>query len=380
MAVVKVRAGLGVASAALESGARCHAQSLVRPIAALLAALLSLLALSACGQKIEAPLYTNDDCRRVRLIDAETGDPVRGAEDIAVDRERARLIVSAYDRRKAESAARRGAPHVPEGGLYSVDLAALESGEEAKAKPLVERFAIEGGLRPHGLSLDPKTGEVAFINRSYVQRGRAWRMHPTYFIVSSAGEVLDFGAAHCAANDILLGARIYASFDHASCVNAGVEDVTGGGQTGIVDLDGKSVFVDARYANGLARKDAETFALAATREKAVLLFEEKPGVFSMTTRIRTPGGPDNLDYAVDGRIIAAVHPDMMRLFFARKLGLGRAPSRAIAIDPKSEKVRVLFDDPSGRLFSAATAAVVEDGALILGSALDEGLLVCKSAR
>lgn len=341
--------------------------------------LLATVILSACGQKREKPLYDHDACRRVALVDAETGERVVGAEDLAVDLERGRLIVSAYDRRKAERDARRRAPGVAEGGLYSVDLAALDAGGEARAKPLVERFAIEGGLRPHGISLDVKTGDIAFINRSYVERGRTWRPHTTYFVVSSAGEILDFGAAHCRANDILLGAHAYASFDHATCGNAFIENLTGAADTGIVDLDGKTVYADAQNANGLARWNAEHFALAATRERSVLLFKEGREGLAMIARIRTPGGPDNLSYAPDGSIVAAVHPDLFRFALARYHGLGRAGSRVVSIDPKTEQVRVLFDDRSGRLFSAATIAVEWRGGLILGSVLDQGLLVCKEA-
>lgn len=343
------------------------------------AALLGVLFLSACGAKVGTPVYAPDRCSRVALIDTETGEAIVGAEDIAIDAERGRLIVSAYDRRKAERDAQRHAATVTEGGLYSVDLAALESGTEARAKPLVERFAVEGGLRPHGVSLDPATGEIAFINRSYVRRGRGWQMHPTYFVVSSTGEILDFGAAHCAANDILLGARIYASFDHASCNGAWLENLTGGAGTGIVDLDGKPVFVDVRFANGLARRDAHDFALAGTREKSVLLLQENKGGLAMTARVKTPGGPDNLSYATDGTLIAAVHPDLMKLGLARRLGIGKSPSRVVSIDPKTEKVRILFDDPAARLYSAATVAVSWRGSLILGSVLDNGLLVCKGA-
>jgi hypothetical protein len=341
--------------------------------------LLATLMLSACGQKLEKAVYGDDACRRVALIDAETGERLVGAEDLAVDAERGRLIVSAYDRRKAERDARRRMPTIAEGGLYSVDLVSLESGVEARAKPLVERFAIEGGLRPHGLSLDAATGDIAFINRSYVERGRDWRMHTTYFVVSSAGEILDFGAAHCRANDILLGARPYASFDHATCGNAFLEDATGAADTGIVDLDGETVYVDVQTANGLARWSAEQFALAATRERSVLMFKEGSGGLAMTARVTTPGGPDNLSYAPDGSIIAAVHPDLFRFGLARYQGFGRAGSRVVSVDPKTEQVRVLFDDRDGRLFSAATIAVEWRGGLILGSVLDEGLLACKGA-
>lgn len=338
--------------------------------------LLAALALSACGPKIEKPLFDLSECRRVALVDAETGERIRGAEDIAVDATRGRLIVSAYDRRKAERGVRMRADAVPEGGLYSVNLDGLGAKVELRALPIVDRMAIEGGLRPHGISLDARAGEIAFINRSYFKRAGRWELQPRYVVVTAAGAIVNSGAAHCAANDILFGETIYASFDHASCQPSLADEAAGGGPTGIVDLAGRPVYRDVRFANGLARRDAENFALAGTREKSVLLFKEEAATLAMVTRIKTPGGPDNLAYAPDGALVAAVHPDLFKLGLARRMGIGKSPSRVVSIDPVTERVRILFDDPAAKRISAASVAVVDDGRLIIGSALDEGLAVC----
>lgn len=337
---------------------------------------MAALALSACGPKIEEPLFDLAECRRVALVDSETGQRIRGAEDIAVDEARGRLIVSAYDRRKAERAVRARAVSVPEGGLYSVDLDGLSTKAELRARPIVDRMAVEGGLRPHGVSLDSRAGEIAFINRSYFKRAGRWELQPRFFVVTADGAVVNSGAAHCAANDILFGETIYASFDHASCAPSLTDEAAGGGSTGIVDLAGRSVYRDVRFANGLARRDAQNFALAGTRDKSVLLFREEAGALAMAARIETPGGPDNLSYAPGGALVAALHPDLFKLALARRMGLGKSPSRIVSIDPDTERVRILFDDPAAKRLSAASVAVVHDGRLIIGSALDEGLAVC----
>jgi len=64
--------------------------------------------------------------------------------------------------------------------------------------------------------------------------------------------------------------------------------------------------------------------------------------------------------------------------FARRLGIGAAPSRIVEADPSTGRVDILFDDPKGKTFSAATVAVETRDGLIAGSVLDEGVLVCHS--
>ena len=145
-------------------------------------------------------------------------------------------------------------------------------------------------------------------------------------------------------------------------------------RSGLSDEKGAALFDGASYANGLARLDDGSIAMAATRERALLVLEG-PGELKEGRRIALPGGPDNLTMSGD-KIVAAVHPSTMRLAAALKLGIGKAPSRVVKVDPANGFVDLLFDDPSGKTFAGATVAVERDGALILGSATDEGLLVC----
>ena len=95
---------------------------------------------------------------------------------------------------------------------------------------------------------------------------------------------------------------------------------------------------------------------------------------------RVPGGPDNLTVSSDGGIVAAVHPSLMAIGLNRRLGVGKAASRIVKIDPETGAVEILFNDPHGELFSAATVAAEWNGGLILGSVTDEGLLFCKGAE
>lgn len=346
------------------------------------------LLLAACGgADLGAPVYGADQCRRVALLDAETGASLRGAEDLAVDAARGRLIVSAYDRRAVERAARRNGAEPPHGGVYAASFSELFDGSSAsvEASPLIDPETVPGGLRPHGIHFDPARRELAFVNRTYQRAGKKWRMTPRLERVS-----LDNGTAvgpapgvlSCAANDVLLAdQKVFTSFDHGSCGwRGGFEDVFGLKRSGLALEGAGPVFDRASFANGLTQTGDGEIVMAATRENVLIFFDERPEGVEETARVKLPGGPDNLSVSHDGRIIAATHPSMFRLALNRKLGLGRAPSRVVKTDRETDAPTLLFDDPSGKLFSAATVAVETTEGMIVGSVTDEGVLVCRSAE
>ena len=75
-----------------------------------IAAAFGILSLPGCIEQVDdAPDFSKSQCRRAPLIDVATGAPIIGAEDIALDPDSSRLIISAYDRRAVEQAAR----HLP---------------------------------------------------------------------------------------------------------------------------------------------------------------------------------------------------------------------------------------------------------------------------
>lgn len=349
------------------------------------AGLAAALLLGACaaGEELGEARYGLDDCRRVALTDAGNGSPVRGAEDMALDLEGGRLFVSAYDRRAVEKAARRNRGVPPHGGVYAVSLETLFDPivDQVTVSSLAAPTDFAGGLRPHGLSYDAKNQELVFINRSYRRDGRRWRMTPHLRRIGANGEMF-VGApapAHCAANDVVADdSTVVTTFDHASCgLGAGLENIFRLKRSGLADESGP-LFAKAAFANGVARLDNGDIAMAATRESAILRLEPSPEGYSEGGRIALPGRPDNLTLAEDGKLVAALHPSLPKLAFARKLGLGKAPSRIVEADLSTGSVSLLFDDPKAALFSAATAAVETKDGLVAGSVLDEGLLVCRA--
>ncbi|MEX0644715.1 MAG: hypothetical protein WD076_05350 [Parvularculaceae bacterium] len=348
-------------------------------------ALAALMLATACaGEAATSPAkYGAEQCHRVAVIDQASGLPIRGAEDLVLDAANDRLFISAYDRRAVEKAARKKAFSIPEGGLYTVSFSRLtdDKATTVNAGPIVRADDIAGGLRPHGLAFDAAVGEITFINRAYQRIDDKWRMTPRVERVGANGEVFMGGVdeAPCAANDVLEDrGKTYLSFDHEACGwRASLEDALSLRRSGVAAGSGETLFSEAAFANGIARTLSGDIALADTRANSILLMSEDGASLKLRNEIATPGGPDNLTIAEDGGVVAAVHPSLIRIGLHRRLGFGSAPSRIVKADPDKGSVEILFDDPNGELFSAASVAVEWRGSLIVGSVTDEGLLVCK---
>lgn len=370
-----------------------RAQRLARRSGAMALVMGLAVLLQSCTQPItDQPLYDTAACKRIALLDTQNGAVITGAEDIAYDRLRSMLYVSAYDRRAVERAAKRKAFIIPEGGVYRVALNDLlhDDGRLVGAEPIVDRQSVAGGLRPHGVAYDESSGEIAFINRAYQKLNGAWRMTPRIERVGALGEVFvgrDMDAP-CAANDLVANHDDHLiSVDHGACGwRAGLEDVFGFAKSGVVNDQGASVFTSAKFANGVVRLPDGALALAGTRDMAVHILARDGDILKVAKRIDLPGGPDNLSVNDEGDIVAAVHPSLIRLALDRKLKIGRAPSRIVKTSPKTGKVTILIDDAEGEVFSAATVAVETPGVingnrreklLIAGSVTDAGLLVCR---
>lgn len=339
--------------------------------------LLCLLA-SCGGSNIGAPKYALDQCRQVALIDEASGRFVSGAEDLALDTKNQRLIISAYDRRAVEAAAKKRNSDIPHGGLYEVVLTDLFREEEISVSSLIDPETVAGGLRPHGIDIDPRTNEIVFINRSYEDSGKRRVMIPRLLRLKE-NNVVDGGNIHCAANDISIGASqsLY-SFDHRACgFQAAIEDIFGQAKSGLKIYEGDVVADDIRFANGVGHS-GEMIVLAATRDKSLYQYNNDDGTYIRSGRTRLPGAPDNLSMSDDGTIIVALHSSLFRLALNRKLGIGRAPSRVVSVDPENDTVKLLFEDKKAQLFSAATIGIETQGGLVAGSVTDSGLLVCKA--
>ncbi|MEX6633924.1 NHL repeat-containing protein [Hyphococcus lacteus] len=344
---------------------------------------LSLGFVGCSQQEIAVPHFSLDQCSRVSLIDEQSGETIRGAEDLVFDAEHGRIFVAAYDRRKTEKAAKKSnSETLPSGGIYAISINQIfaEGIDEITVRPLALPDEFSGGLRPHGMTYDAHNKELIFINRTYEKDGRNWKMTPRLQRIGANGEVF-VGIttdAPCAANNVVsTDGDILTSFDHASCGwQAGIENLFNLKRSGFAN-GSNPIFKGVGFANGIEVTANGDIALAATRENALIILDPNNGNVSELARIELPGGPDNLTITSDGKIIAAIHPKMLRLALNRKLGLGKAPSRIVKADPDTAEVEILFDDPDGTNFSAATVGISLPQGLVLGSVTDAGLLVCR---
>jgi len=351
------------------------------------ASLVALLVLTGCAKEEIAPArYAQDQCWRLTLVDAATGDHLRGAEDFVLDAATNRLFIAAYDRRAVEKAARKKAISLPQGGIYAVSLDTIfdPDAEAINVAPLISPDEFAGGLRPHGISFDARNQELVFINRTYQRIHGKWRMSPRLQRVGVNGEIF-VGVKEkspCSANNVLVTEQqVFTSFDHSACGWRGaIEDIFNLKRSGLTSSHSGLVYQKAAFANGLARTAMGDIVLSATRENALVIMKELSEGVEEQKRIELPGGPDNLSISFDGGVIAATHPSMWRLALNRKLGIGKAPSRLVKADMETGAVEILFDDPTGKLFSAATIAVETRAGLVAGSVTDEGVLVCSSTQ
>ena len=356
--------------------ARAPIQHTLKTVQRSLAIGAAMLALSACGRETAAPVYALSDCRRVALTDAQSGEPVVGAEDMAFDAAGLRLIISAYDRRATEKASRGDTPP-PQGGVYEINLDAAFGGAPLlDTTSIVDREKFQNGLRPHGV--DFAGGEVAFVNRGYVKDGERWRMQSSLVRIDGEGVVAS-KRTHCAANDVaLVGDSLLATRDHAACggFSRFLENALGQKKSGAFFDDGAALIDGVAFANGVTVL-GDGFAVAATRENALHILRATAERGSRTIVAKTPGAPDNLSVASNGDIVAALHLNLFRLALNRSWGIGKAGSRLVRIDVETGDTAMLFDDPKGTLFSAATVGVETPYGLVAGSVTDAGLLVCE---
>ncbi len=340
---------------------------LAAPLAALLAAACSV----ATGG---APRYSAADCAVRPILEAGTGRAVLGAEDLAFDAARGEILVSAYDRRATDAALAQGAP-VPEGGLYAVDPVALAHGP-TRARPLLPPGAIRGGLRPQGIDIDGN--RLAVVNR---RLGPDGRLDPVVLLLDLATSPPAVVAIHrapgfCALNDVAIdGGLLHATLDREDCRRFAPRELLPGARTGrlvrLADEETGTVAEGFRFPNGVLRLPDGRLAVAETRGGGIRLSDGRV--------LATPGGPDNLTLAADGRIVAAVLPNLVRTLFYLRGWSARAPSRIVRVDPATGAVELLFDDPEGLIFPGASVGLMVGDMLVAGSVLAPGLLVCQRA-
>lgn len=346
-------------------------------------------------------------CRPVPVVTADAGIPVVGMEDIAIDAEHGVAYLSAYDRGRSRAAAKAADPAAT--GILRLSLDAIDRDPDGRTPLRVENLSREwegaATFRPHGISLfrDDEGGRTLFVVNHRDEAGGGAKAIEVFDIDGerlvhrgAAGTIEDAGL--CSPNDIaaLDHERFLVTLDRGGCSRWQrlAEDVLSLPRAGVAYYDGntlKPVADGILFANGIVTGSSDSDAsagkvfVAATREKAIRVYDAA-ALLSATAPLREPlmrlpldSGPDNLSWGPDGRLIAAVHPDLFRLalFLKGLFGVSAAPSRLVALEPAGldSEPEILFEDDGLRL-SAATVGVVEDGRLLIGSVAGDRLGVC----
>ena len=301
--------------------------------------------------------FAPGDCRRIALTDPRTGAAVVGVEDLALAADGNTVILSAHD---------RSDPVAP-GGLYALGLRALSGDGPTALLRLDAPREDDGPFRPHGIAIDPETGALAVVNRSAQGRTRVevGSIGPTGWTPAWTIE----SDRLCRANDLdFAGGGLRVTLDRADCTTS-FRDLSPWARTGAVArLTPDAVIVERRdlaFPNGMAQ------GIVAETRAGVLTWPDG-------NQLPVPGGPDNILPDDAGGLTVAVHPNLARLFVMRQGMVQRAPSRIVRIAADGGPPEILFDDPTGEVFSGATVGLLAGGRLLAGSATDSGLLLCEA--
>lgn len=299
--------------------------------------------------------FAHDACRHVEIVERREGNRIVGIEDIALWRDGKWLVLSAHDRRRPNR----------DGGIYALPISQLTAAS-AEAIRLDEKGGHKARFRPHGIAISNDGTRLAVVNRYRDGAASIEIGNLQNFAWQQVDVIEDNGL--CRANDLFFSGAdaVQVTLDRGSC-GFSIGDVVPWAVTGQV------VQVSPRGMTPIRQKLAFPNGIingfvAETRRRRLAT--------AKGTHLRLSGGPDNLSLSQTGDIIAALHPNLFRLFLMRLGWLANAPSRISRLDPGSGSETVVFDDPQGDLFPAATSAVVNGGMLVAGSAYGHGLLVC----
>ena len=310
------------------------------------------------------PRFAGEVVRRV---------PIVGAEDITTSTAGGFALVSATERGVYPPAEEEF------GGLYRLDL----TREDAPLQPLTADFS--GSFAPHGISMLP-------LDSSY--RVLAINHTPTDHrieVFTLRGNRLDHertltAASMISPNDVVLvdDNRFYFTNDHAypSGVGRLLEDYGGLALSNVVYYDGTTYRVVAdgiAYANGINIDRArQLLYVASPRRFLVQVYDIEPdGSLTFVEAIPCGTGVDNIELDTAGRLWIGAHPNLLRFAAYAKGKRPTSPSEILRIDYRGRgdySVESIFTDP-GDLLSATTVASPYQNRLLVGSVMDDHLLV-----
>ncbi len=347
---------------------------------ALVLAIVAMTNILLSGGAAAQPMFELAQCKRQSLTVSDSGGVISGAEDLALSADGKSLIISAYDRIEVDAALSRGETP-PIGGIYRIAVADLIAGK-AVAQRVIDPATIPGGLRPHGI--DVADDELVFVNRPLGKSGDA--LDPAvmrYDLTAPFGtapEKVSSQTDLCAANDVAIaGEALWVTLDRLQCPGWALDERLGAKKARLLrfDVEGnaRTIADSLGLANGVVLLSDGVVAVAETRSKLIRVVNAQ----GRNTRspIDLPGAPDNLTKTSDGRIVAALQPNLLAFGRYRYGERDQAPTLLVAVNPRTGNIATLYDDDDGRIFSGATVGVLKGNMLFAGSVRGEGLLVCQ---
>ena len=145
-------------------------------------------ALACALSTAAAPLPAAETCTRRPLVDAASGAPVRGVEDLAHDPATGRLYLSAYDRWAVADATDAG-ERPPDGGIHAVSLDALRTGDgPLRVRELTGQ--LDGAFHPHGIGFvrEGATARLFAVNHAWGKAGGGWRKRFRLAVLEPTGD------------------------------------------------------------------------------------------------------------------------------------------------------------------------------------------------
>ena len=305
--------------------------------------------------------------------ECEPVDGAPGAEDIAIDRDRALALISS-------DARRTGAP----GAIYAYDLKSRGEPRALTGEPGADGPAT---FHPHGLSLIEKgeQSSLMVVNHPGEQDSVeifGWdgvRLEHRRTVT----DPLLYNLNDVAALD---AERFYATNDHGGPADREArEDYLRLSRGNVVFWDGqraRKVADGIAYANGVTLSaDALELYVASTTTGRILVYDrdDETDDLSLRKEISLRTGVDNLALDLYGGLWVAAHPKLLTFVSHARDPEKRSPWEVIWVDPSGmaePSIRPVVLSLGEQLSGASVAAPWGDK-LVIGSVFEEHFLVCQ---
>lgn len=300
--------------------------------------------------------------------------PLPGAEDMTVDYGSGLLFISSFDR----AAAKRG--EQPTGGIYVMDL------NDPNLTPIRLDDDLGDGFHPHGiyfLKLDSVRYRLWVVNH---QNG-AHTIEVFDFIPNDHFAHIETYADPMikSPNDVVAinETQFYFTNDHGKTEGLGLlaENYLGLPYANVVYFDGsafKEVADGISYANGITTSpDGKQVLVASPRKFVLLIYDvETDGDLTLNRKVDMGTGLDNLEWDEQGNLWIGAHPNLLRFSAYAKGKKDTAPSEVVHWNPQTDEISTVFLD-DGAMLSASTVAIPYKDMLLIGTVLDEKLLILR---